>query len=96
MPGDLTLEPMHAVELIETLIDAKRLGAVIGGVEEFKPLIVSGDHIYLQKMLHLEDRFAEVLRKRLDAKLDNDDDRGHRACTMLMCSNALRCVTDRP
>ena len=72
-PGGLMLEPMHAVELIETLIDTKRLGAVIGGVEDFKPLIVSGDHIYLQKMLYLEDRFAEVLRKRLDAKRDDDE-----------------------
>ena len=61
MPATAGLEPVHAVELIETLIDSNQLEAIVGGAEEFKPLIVSGDHLYLQKMYYLEDRFVEVI-----------------------------------
>ena len=70
VPGTIGLEPVQAVELIETLIDSQRLGAVVGRPEEFKPLIVSGEHLYLQKMLYLEDQFVEVLRHRLDAGIE--------------------------
>jgi exodeoxyribonuclease V alpha subunit len=73
-PATMSLEPIQAVELIETLIDAHRLGAIIGTADEFKPLIVSGDHLYLQKMLYLEDRFVEILRHRLDAEISGYGD----------------------
>ena len=32
-------------------------------------MIVAGEYLYLQKMLHLEDRFVEALRRRLDAAI---------------------------
>jgi hypothetical protein len=53
--GTISLEPVQVVELIETLIDSHRLGTVVGRAKEFKPLIVCGDYLYLQKMLYLED-----------------------------------------
>ena len=68
------LEAVQAVELIETLIDSRRLDATIGRDEEFKPLIISGDHLYLQKMLYLENRFVEVLRHRLDVEIYDWDE----------------------
>jgi exodeoxyribonuclease V alpha subunit len=87
-PGAIGLEPVQAVELVETLIDSQRLGAVVGLHDEFKPLVVSGDHLYLQKMLYLENRFVEVLRHRLDAAIEEYDD--------AIVERALRDVLDRP
>ena len=57
---------LHAVERIETMIDSGRVDTIIGTAGDFKPLIVVGSYLYLQKMLHLEDRFVEVLLRRLD------------------------------
>jgi exodeoxyribonuclease V alpha subunit len=82
------LGPVQAVELIETLIDADRLGAIIGVPGDFKPLIVSGDHLYLQKMLALENRFVEVLCRRLDAEIQVYDQAD--------VEHALRDVLERP
>jgi exodeoxyribonuclease V alpha subunit len=88
VPATISLEPVQAVELIETLIDSHRLGAVVGSPEEFKPLIVAGEYLYLQKMLYLEDRFVEVLRHRLDARAPAHDES--------QVEHALRDVLDRP
>jgi exodeoxyribonuclease V alpha subunit len=88
VPGAIGLEPAQAVELVETLIDSHRLGAVVGLHDEFKPLLVSGDHLYLQKMLYLENRFVDVLRHRLDAAIEEYDD--------AIVERALRDVLDRP
>ena len=65
-----------------------RLGAVVGTPDEFKPLIVSGDHLYLQKMLYLEDRFVEVLRHRLDTEIEEYD--------AVIVERALRDVLESP
>ena len=54
---------------MEALVDSGRLDAIVGSEHEFKPLIVAGAYLYLQKMLHLENRFAEVMRRRLDAEI---------------------------
>jgi exodeoxyribonuclease V alpha subunit len=88
VPGTKCLEPVQAVELALTLIDSQRLGAIVGVHDEFKPLIVSGEHLYLQKMLYLENRFVEVLRQRLDAGAEQYDD--------AIVERALRDVLDRP
>jgi exodeoxyribonuclease V alpha subunit len=88
VPGAPSLDPVQAVELIETLIESHRLGAIVGGAEDFKPLIVCGDYLYLQKMLYLEDRFVEVLRHRLQAKFQEYDD--------AIIEHALYDVRDRP
>jgi exodeoxyribonuclease V alpha subunit len=64
-PGIDGIEPNGMAKLMEQLVDSGRLSAIIGGVNEFKPLIVTGRHLYLQKMLHLEDRFVAALRRRL-------------------------------
>ena len=50
---------------MERLIESGRSSAIIGENNDFKPLIVSGRHLYLQKTLHLEGRFVEALRHRL-------------------------------
>ena len=84
----LNIEPVQAVELIETLIDSHRLGAIVGGTEEFKPLVISGDHVYFQKMLYLEDRFVEVLCHRLDGEIHD--------CDEAIVERALRDVLERP
>ena len=48
------------------MIDSGRVDTLIGTAGDFKPLIVVGNYLYLQKMLHLEDQFVEVLRRRID------------------------------
>jgi exodeoxyribonuclease V alpha subunit len=63
------LSPSHAVEWIETMIDSGRASTIVGTAGEFKPLVVDGPYLYLQKMLHLEDRFVEALHRRLDAAI---------------------------
>ncbi len=89
-PSQATLhvDAVQAVELIETLIDSHRLDTVVGSTEEFKPLVISGDHLYFQKMLYLEDRFVEGLRQRLD---DETTERNE-----LIIERALRDVLKRP
>jgi len=58
---------LQAVDRIETMIDSGRVSTIIGRAGEFKPLVVDGPYLYLQKMRHLEDRFVEAIRRRLDA-----------------------------
>ncbi len=50
----------------ERLIDEGRVAAIVGGPEEFKPLVVDGAYLYLQKMRALEERFADSLRRRIE------------------------------
>ena len=88
IPGTIGLEPVQAVELVETLIDSKKLGSIVGSPAEFKPLIVSGDHLYLQKMFYLENRFVDTLRQRFEAKIETYDD--------TVIERALADVLDRP
>jgi exodeoxyribonuclease V alpha subunit len=82
------MSPVQAVELVETLIDTHRLGTLIGSPEEFKPLIVSGEHLYLQKLLSLENRFVEVLNHHLATGTMFSDD--------VDMEQALRDVLARP
>ncbi len=56
--------------LMENLIGSGRLSTIVGSDHEFKPLIVSGRHLYFQKMLHLEDRFVQTLRRRLAVRAE--------------------------
>jgi len=70
MTGCHRLEPARAVDLIERLIDSNTAGVIIGHAGSFKPLINAGSHLYLQKMLQLEDRFVEVIRYRLSASIE--------------------------
>ena len=62
-------DPAQAIQLMDTLIESGRLGAIVGSEDEFKPLIVTNEHLYLQKMLNLENRFADVMHRRLEAEL---------------------------
>jgi len=63
----LRLDPSLAAELMEKLTKSGGANALIGKAGDFKPLVVAGDHLYLQKMLHLEDQFVRVLRRKLGA-----------------------------
>jgi exodeoxyribonuclease V alpha subunit len=67
--SETLVDPAQAIQLMDTLIESGRLGAIVGSEHEFKPLIVADGHLYLQKMLHLENRFADVMRRRLEAEL---------------------------
>ena len=87
-PPALRLEAVQAVKIIEKLVDSQRLGSIVGSAGEFKPLVVSGPYLYLQKMLHLEDRFVAVLRRRLGAA---GPEYGEAAV-----EHALRDVLERP
>jgi exodeoxyribonuclease V alpha subunit len=62
-------ETAATAALMTDLIDRGRAGAVVGRAGEFKPLIVSGNHLYLQRMLHLEDQFVLTVRRRLAAEV---------------------------
>ena len=61
--------------------------AIVGRADEFKPLIVSGPYLYLQKMFYLEDRFVDTLRRRLDADIAE--------CDEARVEQSLRDVLDR-
>jgi exodeoxyribonuclease V alpha subunit len=61
----MPLEPARLLGCADRLIDSGRAGLVVGQAGEFKPLIVSGAYLYLQKMHELEVRFAASLRRRL-------------------------------
>lgn len=86
--GPVGLTPSQAVDRIETMIDSGRASTIIGWAGEFKPLIVDGPYLYLQKMLHLEDRFVEALRRRLDTAIP--------AWSEAATEEALRDVLARP
>ena len=58
-------DPSKMTDLIETLVASRRLGSIIGGPDQFTPLIITGRHLYLQKMLLLEDRFVAAIGRRL-------------------------------
>jgi exodeoxyribonuclease V alpha subunit len=61
------LEPTTATALMEKLTEPGRASVLVGDPGDFKPLIVDGDHLYLQKMLHLENQFAAAVRLKLEA-----------------------------
>jgi exodeoxyribonuclease V alpha subunit len=64
-PSDLPgVDAARALAIADGLIDSGRAAAVVGSSGEFKPLIVAGRHLYLQKMHALEERFAGSLRAR--------------------------------
>jgi exodeoxyribonuclease V alpha subunit len=71
----LGLDPVRAVDIADALIDSGRAGSVVGAAEDFKPIIVDGDHLYFQKMLAPEKRFAEnVLRRTAEDTPSWDDE----------------------
>ncbi len=51
---------------IHNLLANNRAPSVIGQPADFKPLIVSGQHLYHQRMLHNETHLVEILAKRLE------------------------------
>src|SRR5690554_1914652 len=51
---------------IHNLLADNRAPSVIGQPADFKPLIVSGQHLYHQRMLHNETHLVEILAKRLE------------------------------
>jgi exodeoxyribonuclease V alpha subunit len=59
------LHPAQALEVADDLIDSGRAAAVVGAPGDFKPLVVSGPYLYLQKMHALEERFAAAFRGRI-------------------------------
>ncbi|WP_406699287.1 exodeoxyribonuclease V subunit alpha [Singulisphaera sp. Ch08] len=66
----LGLDAAKAVATADALIAERRVDAIVGGPEDFKPLIVDGPFLYLQKMRALEERFAEALRRRIKGDAD--------------------------
>jgi exodeoxyribonuclease V alpha subunit len=68
LPADdppLGLGPEAAVALADRLRAGGRLDAVVGGADDFTPLVVEGPYLYLQKMRALEQWFADALGRRL-------------------------------
>jgi exodeoxyribonuclease V alpha subunit len=65
--GDV--EAVQAADMMAALVDSERANALIGQVGAFKPLIVTDGHLYLQKMLHLEDRFVVSIQGRQAARI---------------------------
>lgn len=63
IPG---LDAARAVTLADGLIHEGRVASIVGGPGAFKPLIVDGPYLYLQKLRALEERFADVLRRRIE------------------------------
>jgi exodeoxyribonuclease V alpha subunit len=86
--SETLVDPTEAIRVMDTLIESGRLGAIIGSEHEFKPLIVADGHLYLQKMLHLENRFADVMRRRLQARI--------LGCSEQQIERALNDVLARP
>ncbi len=69
------LDPSAAATLMQELIDSGKVGTLVGTPGDFKPLVVAGNHLYLQKMLHLENQFAAALGRRLDSVVSGWSDR---------------------
>ncbi|SIN71271.1 DNA helicase/exodeoxyribonuclease V, alpha subunit [Singulisphaera sp. GP187] len=86
----LGLDAAQAVAMADALIESGRANAIIGDPDDFKPLIVDGPYLYLQKMRALEERFAEALRRRIEG---DGDDAGWPEAEV---SAALRDVAGRP
>jgi hypothetical protein len=61
------LGPAEATKLMQDLVNSGQLGAIVGGAEDFKPLVLCGNYLYLQKMLRLEDQFVKAMSHRLTA-----------------------------
>jgi exodeoxyribonuclease V alpha subunit len=75
-----SLDAPRALAIADGLIDSGRASAVVGSSGEFKPLIVAGPHLYLQKMHALEERFTAALRARSTANvLEWDEARAEQA-----------------
>jgi exodeoxyribonuclease V alpha subunit len=82
------VDPSAVATLMMELIERDRASALIGRACDFKPLVVVGDYLYLQKMLHLENRFVSALRSKLDAGVPGWQERD--------IDLALSNVLDRP
>ncbi len=67
--SETLVDANQAVQLMDVLVESGRLNAVVGSASEYKPLIIADGYLYLQKMFHLENRFADVMRRRLEAEL---------------------------
>jgi exodeoxyribonuclease V alpha subunit len=65
--SQVRLDAASALAIADRLIDSRdqRVSAIVGEDDEFKPLIVAGSHLYLQKMHALEKRFAASFRARV-------------------------------
>jgi exodeoxyribonuclease V alpha subunit len=61
----LNLDAGRALAIADGLIESGRASAIVGVAGEFKPLIVAGPNLYLQKMHALEQRFAASFGARL-------------------------------
>jgi exodeoxyribonuclease V alpha subunit len=53
------------IGLIEAILRERRAPEIIGAPGEYRPLILDGEHLYLQRMLREEDRFAAALAARI-------------------------------
>ena len=93
---DALVDPVRAAELMETLVDSGRAGAIIGAADAFKPLVVAGPHLYLQKMLHLEDRFVAAMHSRLAADIPGWSRRAGRGGTARRAAHGPWCARGKP
>jgi exodeoxyribonuclease V alpha subunit len=82
------LGPAQAVDVADALIDSGRASAVLGVAGEFKPLVVAGSHLYLQKMHALEQQFATSLLGRMTERVPEWDEKA--------AAEAVRGVQERP
>jgi len=82
------LGPARALEVADVLIDSGRAGAVVGVAGDFKPLVVAGSYLYLQKMYALEQQFATSLLGRMAERAPEWDEK--------RAAEAVRVVQDQP
>jgi exodeoxyribonuclease V alpha subunit len=64
---------------LENVLEQGIASTILGGPDDYRPLIVDNGHLYHQRMLHYEDRLVDAVRRRLalpDAALELDQVRG--------------------
>jgi exodeoxyribonuclease V alpha subunit len=63
-------EAIHQRDAMRTLLESGRLGQIAGASPaEFKPLLLAGEYLYIQKMHYLEERFVAAIRSRRNAHI---------------------------
>jgi exodeoxyribonuclease V alpha subunit len=85
-----------ACDEIIRLLEQGRVPSLVGGAGDYKPLLFCPPHVYLQKMLLLEDRLVDTLARRLHQPLLPSAPLRIRGVGRDEADAALQAVLDRP